>query len=149
MHQGPVQPRCAGRSCADILAEPSADPSSPRDPAAQPPPEAACLAPAPQRNEPLLTALANVSSPPCRQQAPVTNAAALLFALSAALPSATSDLLNAPRSTKEARGRPDADEWRRVHDAELRRLDSELLTWTYEDPLPTDKPLQFTIGYKA
>jgi hypothetical protein len=58
-------------------------------------------------------------------------------------------LLNAPRSIKEARGRPDADEWRRVHDAEVRRHDTELLTWTYEDPLPTDKPLQFTIGYKA
>jgi Reverse transcriptase (RNA-dependent DNA polymerase) len=35
-----------------------------------------------------------------------------------------------------------------VHDAELRRHDSELLTWTYEDPPPTSKPLQFTIGYE-
>jgi hypothetical protein len=37
----------------------------------------------------------------------------------------------------------------RVHGTELRRHDTELLTWTYEDTLPTDKPLQFAIGYKA
>jgi Reverse transcriptase (RNA-dependent DNA polymerase) len=61
----------------------------------------------------------------------------------------TADLLIALRSIKEARGRPDADECRRVHDAELRRQDTELLTSSYEDPLPTDKPLQFTIGCKA
>jgi hypothetical protein len=59
------------------------------------------------------------------------------------------DLLSAPRSIKEARARPDADEWRRVHDAELRRHDTELLTWTYEDPLPTYKPLLFSIWYAA
>jgi hypothetical protein len=38
-----------------------------------------------------------------------------------ALPSKTADLLNALRSIKAARGLLDADEWRRVHDAELRR----------------------------
>jgi hypothetical protein len=75
------------------------------------------LAPAPPRNERLLTALASVSSPSCRLQDPATNAAVLLLALAAALPSKTADLLNAPRSIKEARGCPDADEWRRVHDA--------------------------------
>jgi hypothetical protein len=93
--------------------------------------------------------MASVSSPSCRPQAPATNAVALLLALAATLPSKTADLLNAPRSIKETRGRPDSDEWRAVHDAELRRHDTEFLTWTYEDPLSTDKPLQFTIGYKA
>jgi hypothetical protein len=107
------------------------------------------LSPASPQNERLLTALASVSSPSCRPQAPAANTVALLLALAAALPSKTADLVNAPLSIKEARDRPDADEWRRVHDVELRRHDTELLTWTYEDPLPTDKPLQFTIGYKA
>jgi hypothetical protein len=46
-HQGPAKPRCAGRRCADILEEPSADPSSPRDPAAQPTTEAAHSRPRP------------------------------------------------------------------------------------------------------
>jgi hypothetical protein len=77
------------------------------------------LAPAPPRNEHPLTALASVSSPSCRPEAPATNAAALLLVLAAALPPKTADLLYAPRSIKEARCRPDADEWRRVHDAEL------------------------------
>jgi hypothetical protein len=138
-HQGPAQTRCAGRRYTDILAEPSADSSSPRDPAVQPTTEAAHPRPRPPRNEPLLTALTSVSSPLCRQQTPATNAAAILLALSAALPSTTADFLNAPRLIKVARGRPDADEWPRVH-AVLRRHDTELLTWTYEEPLPTDKP---------
>jgi Reverse transcriptase (RNA-dependent DNA polymerase) len=107
------------------------------------------LAPAPPQNEPLLPALASVSSPSCRQQVPATNAAAPQLALTTAMPSTAADLLSARRSIKEARARPDADEWRQVHDAELRRHDTELLTWTYEDPLPADKPLPFTIGYKA
>jgi hypothetical protein len=45
------------------------------------------LAVAPMRNGSLLAALASVSRPSCRQQAPATNAAALLLALAAALPS--------------------------------------------------------------
>jgi hypothetical protein len=46
--------------------------------------------PTPQRKEPLLTATENVSSPFGRHQAPATNAAALLLAFAAALPSTTS-----------------------------------------------------------
>jgi hypothetical protein len=60
------------------------------------------LAPAPPRNERLLSALASVSSPSCRLQDPATNAAALLVALAAVLPSKSADLLNALRSIKEA-----------------------------------------------
>jgi hypothetical protein len=63
------------------------------------------LAPAPPRNERHLTALASVSSPSCRTQAPATNAAAFLLALAAALPSKSADLLNASRSIKEGAAR--------------------------------------------
>jgi hypothetical protein len=65
------------------------------------------VAPAPPWNESLLTVLASVFSPSCRQQDLATNAAALLLALAAAMPSTIPDLLNAPRSLKEARGGPD------------------------------------------
>jgi hypothetical protein len=84
---------------------------------------------------------------PALSTGPATNAAALLLAPAAATPSATADSLSAPRSIKEARGRP--AEWHRVHDAELRTHDTVLQNWTYEYPLPTDKPLPFTFGYKA
>jgi hypothetical protein len=107
------------------------------------------LSPVPPRNEPLLTAPASSPSPLCRQQAPTTNAATLLLTLATALRSTKVDLLDATLSIKESRGRPDAIEWRRVHDAELRRHDTELLTWSYEDLLPTGKPLQFTIECNA
>jgi hypothetical protein len=46
-HQGPAQPRCSGRRCADTLAEPSGDPSSPHDPRAQPTTEASHPRPRP------------------------------------------------------------------------------------------------------
>jgi hypothetical protein len=68
------------------------------------------LAPAPPRNEPLLTALAHVSSRSCRQQVIATNAAALLLALAAVMSSIEVDLLCAPLSIKEARGCLDTDE---------------------------------------
>jgi hypothetical protein len=68
------------------------------------------LAPAPPRNEPLLTALAHVSSRSCRQQAIAANAAALLLALPAGMSSTDADLLCAPLSIKESRGCLDTDE---------------------------------------
>jgi hypothetical protein len=40
------------------------------------------------------------------------NAAAPQLALTAAMPSTAAGLFSAPRSIKEARGRPDTDEWR-------------------------------------
>jgi hypothetical protein len=84
--------------------------------------------------------------PPTRS---ATNAGPLLLPLAAALPSTTPYLLNAPRSIEAACGRPDADEWRRVHDAEPRRHEAELVTWTYEDLLPTEKLFTSTMGYKT
>jgi hypothetical protein len=130
-----------------MLEEASADPSSPRDPAAQPTTGSGSSSPPPRRGK-------SVSSPRW-QVCPAPRAAnrppppTRRLSCSPLPPFTTADLLNAPRSIKEARGRTDADEWRRVHDAELRRHDTELLTCTYEDPLPTVKPLQFTIRYRA
>lgn len=56
---------------------------------------------------------------------------------------------SAPRSLADVAGRLDAKAWYDAWDAELQRHDTELHTWTYEDPLPTDKPLPYLMGFKA
>jgi hypothetical protein len=101
------------------------------------------LAPAPPRNEPLATELADVSSPSCSQKGSCHQCGGYL---ATAMPSAETGLLSAQRSIKETCGRPDADEWRRVHAAELRRRDAEPFSWTYEDPLPCNLPLRLASG---
>ena len=55
----------------------------------------------------------------------------------------------APRSMAEARLRPDFKEWAKAHDAEIYRHDTELRTWVYEEARPSDKPVPFTMTYKA
>lgn len=55
----------------------------------------------------------------------------------------------ASRNMTKARMRPDFKEWAAAHDSELHRHDADLRTWVYEDPLPSDKPVPFTMTYKA
>lgn len=55
----------------------------------------------------------------------------------------------APKSMEEARRIPDAEHWAKAWDAETDRHDTELNTWTYEDPLPTDSPKSYVLTFKS
>lgn len=54
-----------------------------------------------------------------------------------------------PRCMAEARTRPDFKDWPEAHDAELDKHDTELRIWVYEGPPSSDRPVPFTMTYKA
>lgn len=45
--------------------------------------------------------------------------------------------------------RPDFKEWAAAHDAEPDKHDRELRTWVYEEKVPSDNPVPYTMKYKA
>lgn len=49
----------------------------------------------------------------------------------------------------KARTRQDYREWTAAHDAELDIHDAELRTWTYEESIPTDRPVPYTMTYEG
>lgn len=55
----------------------------------------------------------------------------------------------APKSLDEAHKSRDSLSWCKAWDDELERHDTTLRTWTYEDPLPSDKPLPYTMTFKS
>jgi hypothetical protein len=81
-------------------------------------------------------------------RAPIQNACSKQISACAAA-AQSSVVPTAPRTLAEARARPDAAEWQRAHDAELRRHDGELRTWTYVEQLPTDRPAPHVVTYRA
>jgi hypothetical protein len=54
-----------------------------------------------------------------------------------------------PKTMCAARRLPDANQWAAAHDAEIRRHETELQTWRYEDPLPGDRPRPYVMTYKV
>lgn len=54
-----------------------------------------------------------------------------------------------PKNLDEALQRSDAAHWAKAWDEELIRHVTEFNTWTYEDPLPNDKPIPYVMTFKA
>jgi Reverse transcriptase (RNA-dependent DNA polymerase) len=54
-----------------------------------------------------------------------------------------------PKSLVAAQRRPDASDWAAAHDAEIRRHETDLSTWRYEVPLPSDRPRPYIMTYKV
>lgn len=54
----------------------------------------------------------------------------------------------ASRNMTEARESQDFKKWAAAHDPEPDRHDTELRTWLYEEALPSDKPVPYTMTYK-
>lgn len=54
-----------------------------------------------------------------------------------------------PKIVAETITGKNAASWAKAWNAELQRHDTESKTWTYEDPIPTDRPLSYSLSFKS